>query len=77
MDYEYHQGGVLTQDYFKHAAFFEHSYLAERSGAILAMQDLVCERTITCITAISRQAAEVGCVYRRISYEYLDSLTFL
>ena len=68
---------VLTPGRYN-AAFFEHSYLAERSGAILAMpQDLFVENNHLYYSQYHGKPLEVGCVYRRISDEYLDPLTFL
>ncbi len=60
---------VLTPGRYN-AAFFEHSYLAERSGAILAMNNRLFYRQYQ-----GRQL-QVGTVYRRLSDEYLDPLCF-
>lgn len=59
------------------AAYFEHSYLAEVSGAVLAeTNDLYVEDNV--IYYKSQKAPErVGAIYRRISDEYLDPTTFL
>ena len=66
---------VLTPGRYN-AAFFEHSYLAERSGAVLAMpQDLFVEDGYVYYRHY-RGREKVGAVYRRISDEYLDPLTF-
>ncbi|MCB7319552.1 circularly permuted type 2 ATP-grasp protein [Lacrimispora sp. 210928-DFI.3.58] len=66
---------VLTPGRYN-AAFFEHSYLAERSGAVLAMpQDLFVEDGYVYYRHYSGRE-KVGAVYRRISDEYLDPLTF-
>ena len=68
---------VLTPGRYN-AAFFEHSYLAERSGALLAMpQDLFVENNHLYYSQYHGKPLEVGCIYRRISDEYLDPLTFL
>lgn len=59
------------------AAYFEHSYLAEVSGAVLAeTNDLYVEDNVV---YYKRQKApeRVGAIYRRISDEYLDPTTFL
>ena len=59
---------VLTPGRYN-AAFFEHSYLAERSGAILAMpQDLFVENNHLYYSQYHGKPLEVGCV---------DPLTFL
>lgn len=59
------------------AAYFEHSYLAEVSGAVLAeTNDLYVEDNV--IYYKGQKAPErVGAIYRRISDEYLDPTTFL
>lgn len=60
------------------AAFFEHSYLAERSGAVLAMpQDLFVEDNRLYYRQYGGNRLQVGAVYRRLSDEYLDPLCFL
>ena len=67
---------ILTPGRYN-AAYFEHSYLAERSGAALAScSDLFVEDNV-CITGISGQKTEGRRLVRRISDEYLDPLTFL
>ncbi len=67
---------VLTPGRYN-AAFFEHSYLAERSGAVLAMpQDLYVEGNKLYYRQYQGGSQQVGCVYRRISDEYLDPLCF-
>ncbi len=58
------------------AAYFEHSYLAEQSGAILAESaDLFVDRQVlyyrTC-----QEPVRIGAIYRRVSDEYLDPLCF-
>ena len=68
---------VLTPGRYN-AAFFEHSYLAERSGAILSMpQDLFVEDNKLYYRQYGGKKLQVGAVYRRLSDEYLDPLTFL
>ena len=68
---------VLTPGRYN-AAFFEHSYLAERSGAILAMpQDLYVEGNKLYYRQYQGRQLQVGTVYRRISDEYLDPMCFL
>ena len=67
---------VLTPGRYN-AAFFEHSYLAERCGAVLAMpQDLYVEDGCVYYRHYDGRR-KVGAVYRRISDEYLDPQTFL
>lgn len=68
---------VLTPGRYN-AAFFEHSYLAERSGAILAMpQDLYVEDNKLYYRQYHGRQLRVGTVYRRISDEYLDPMCFV
>lgn len=68
---------VLTPGRYN-AAFFEHSYLAERSGAILAMpQDIFVEGNRLYYRQYHGRQLQVGTVYRRISDEYLDPMCFL
>jgi len=68
---------VLTPGRYN-AAFFEHSYLAERSGAVLAMpQDLFVEDNKLYYRQYGGKRLQVGAVYRRLSDEYLDPLCFL
>lgn len=58
------------------AAYFEHAYLAEQAGAVLAESgDLFVEnRKLYCHTSCG--ATQVGALYRRVSDEYLDPLFF-
>ena len=59
------------------AAFFEHSYLAERTWAVLTTgSDLVCENDNLYYVDYEGRKRRVGAVYRRISDEYLDPMTF-
>ena len=59
------------------AAFFEHSYLAERTGAVLTTgSDLICENDNLYYVDYEGRKRRVGAVYRRISDEYLDPMTF-
>ena len=59
------------------AAFFEHSYLAERTGAVLTMgHEIVCENDRVYYRDYDGKKRRVGAVYRRISDEYLDPMTF-
>lgn len=58
------------------AAYFEHSYLAEQSGSVLAESaDLFVDQGVLYYKA-SRDPVKVGAIYRRVSDEYLDPLCF-
>lgn len=59
------------------AAYFEHAYLAEQTHSVLAQpDDLFVENDVVyCKTLGGRE--RVGSIYRRISDEYLDPLTFV
>ena len=60
------------------AAFFEHSYLSERTGFALATnEDLFVEDNKLYFRDCAKGRVKVGAVYRRISDDYLDPLTFL
>ncbi len=59
------------------AAYFEHSYLAEKTGAHLATgTELIVENDHLYFQDYSGNKERVGAVYRRISDEYLDPMTF-
>ena len=59
------------------SAFFEHSYLAEKTGATLAYPgDLFVEDNVLYFAGMYKEKTRVGCIYRRVSDEYLDPLTF-
>ena len=66
---------VLTPGRYN-AAFFEHSYLAEKTGAVLVYNsDLTVEDDKVYLkTAAGNQ--RVGAIYRRTSDEFLDPLAF-
>jgi uncharacterized circularly permuted ATP-grasp superfamily protein len=67
---------ILTPGRYN-AAYFEHSYLAERTGALLVKaSDLVVEDATLYLENYLGVKARVGAVYRRISDEYLDPMTF-
>jgi uncharacterized circularly permuted ATP-grasp superfamily protein len=67
---------ILTPGRYN-AAYFEHSYLAERSGALLVgASNLVVENSILYMKDYLGVKARVGTVYRRISDEYLDPMAF-
>ena len=60
------------------AAFFEHSFLAERTESKLAMcTDLFVEDNYLYYRDYRDKKQKVGAIYRRISDEYLDPMTFL
>ena len=67
---------ILTPGRYN-AAFFEHAYLAEQTHSVLAMpSDLYVENNQVYYRAMDKPQ-RVGVIYRRISDEYLDPLTFL
>ncbi len=67
---------VLTPGRYN-AAYFEHSYLAERIGAVLAEPgELFVDEEVLYYRDATKNA-RVGAVYRRLSDEYLDPLCFL
>jgi uncharacterized circularly permuted ATP-grasp superfamily protein len=67
---------ILTPGRYN-AAYFEHSYLAERTGALLVKaSDLVVEDAMLYLENYLGVKAKVGAVYRRVSDEYLDPMTF-
>lgn len=68
---------ILTPGRYN-AAFFEHSYLSEKTGFALAMpEDLfVDEGKLWFRSAGSGGRVRVGALYRRISDDYLDPLVF-
>ncbi|MBR1660881.1 MAG: circularly permuted type 2 ATP-grasp protein [Acidaminococcaceae bacterium] len=58
------------------AAYFEHSYLAEQAGAVLAeSNDLFVENQVLYYRT-NRDPVRVGTLYRRVSDEYMDPLCF-
>ncbi len=59
------------------AAYFEHSYFAERTDSVLAMcSDLFVENNCLYYKEYRGGKQKVGVIYRRISDEYLDPMTF-
>lgn len=67
---------ILTPGRYN-AAFFEHSYLAEITDSALCTSDtLVVENNVLYYKSIDGKK-RVGAIYRRISDEYLDPMTFL
>lgn len=68
---------VLTPGRYN-AAYFEHSYLAEQTGSELVTgSDLFVEDDLLYYRDIAGTKQRVGAVYRRISDEYLDPMSFL
>ena len=59
------------------AAYFEHSYLAEQSGAVLAETGDLFVEDNTVYYKGQDGPVRVGAIYRRISDEYLDPTTFV
>ncbi len=67
---------ILTPGRYN-SAYFEHSYLAEKTGAILAYNtDLRVEGDYLYYIGIGEEKQRVGVVYRRISDEYMDPFCF-
>ena len=58
------------------AAYFEHSYLAEKSGAVLAEASDLYVRDSTLYYRSIHGDEKVGAIYRRVSDEYMDPLCF-
>lgn len=79
MDHVNVNGGanvILTPGRYN-SAFFEHSYLAEKTGALLAFPgDLTVENDQVVYRDMYNERHLVGCIYRRVSDEYLDPMTF-
>lgn len=60
------------------AAYFEHSYLAEKTGVQLVNgQELTVENDHLYFINYDGRKEKVGAVYRRISDDYLDPMNFL
>ena len=67
---------VLTPGRYN-AAYFEHSYFAEKTGAILvSSNNLRVENDKLYYVTFGGKLERVGAVYRRISDEYLDPMNF-
>ena len=67
---------ILTPGRFN-AAYFEHSYLAEQTGAHLVNgSELIVDSDKLYFMTAEGKRERVGAVYRRISDEYLDPMTF-
>ncbi len=66
---------ILTPGRYN-AAYFEHAYLAEKAGAVLAEPAELFVENETLYYRDAGRHTRVGCVYRRLSDEYLDPLCF-
>ncbi len=67
---------ILTPGRYN-AAYFEHSYLAEKTGAhLVSGSELIVENDHLYFIDYSGRKERVGAVYRRISDEYLDPMNF-
>lgn len=67
---------ILTPGRYN-AAYFEHSYLAEKTGAHLVTgSELMVEKDYLYYISADGAKEKVGAVYRRISDEYLDPMNF-
>ncbi|MDR1782922.1 MAG: circularly permuted type 2 ATP-grasp protein [Dysgonamonadaceae bacterium] len=79
MDYSNVNGGlsvILTPGRYN-SAFFEHSFLAEKTGATLAFPgDLIVENGYVYYKGLFNAREKVGVIYRRVSDEFLDPMTF-
>ncbi len=58
------------------AAYFEHSYLAEKTGAVLAEAGDLYVRDSVLYYRSTQGDQRVGALYRRVSDEYMDPLAF-
>lgn len=67
---------ILTPGRFN-SAFYEHSYLAKQSGAILATgEDLFVDKDKLYLKTYNGKKSRVGAVYRRLDDEALDPIEF-
>lgn len=58
------------------AAYFEHSYLAGQAGAVLAESGDLSVHNSCLYYRSTRGEQKVGAIYRRVSDDYMDPLTF-
>lgn len=59
------------------AAYFEHAYLAEKTGAVLvSTDDVVVQEDYLYFRNYTGSLEKIGALYRRISDDYLDPMTF-
>lgn len=67
---------ILTPGRYN-SAFFEHSYFAEKTGATLAYPgDMFVEDSKVYYAGMYKEKTRVGCIYRRVSDEYMDPMMF-
>ena len=67
---------ILTPGRYN-SAYFEHSYLAEKTGSYLVSgSELLVENDMLFYQTADGRKERVGAVYRRISDEYLDPMAF-
>ena len=67
---------VLTPGRYN-SAFFEHSYLAEKTGTVLAFPDeLFVEDNMVFYKSLHGEKTRVSVIYRRISDEFMDPMAF-
>ena len=67
---------ILTPGRYN-SAFFEHSYLAEKTGATLAYPgDLFVEDDKVYYAGMYKEKTRVASIYRRVSDEYMDPMMF-
>lgn len=67
---------ILTPGRYN-AAYFEHSFLAEKTGAVLCSgKDLIVENDTVYYTDYNGKKERVGAIYRRISDDFLDPMAF-
>ena len=67
---------ILTPGRYN-SAFFEHSYFAEKTGATLAYPgDMFVEDGKVYYAGMYKEKTRVGCIYRRVSDEYMDPMLF-
>lgn len=67
---------ILTPGRYN-AAYFEHSYLAEQTGAhLVSGSELMVEEDKLYYQTYDGKKERIGAVYRRISDEYLDPMNF-
>ena len=67
---------ILTPGRYN-SAYFEHSYLAEKAGVLLAYaDDLIVEDDKVYYKGLYDKKERVGVIYRRISDDFLDPMVF-
>lgn len=67
---------ILTPGRYN-SAFFEHSYFTEKTGATLAYPgDMFVEDGKVYYAGMYKEKTRVGCIYRRVSDEYMDPMMF-